>query len=408
MKPVRRAQGTPEGGVPHQSRLFRRGVGRDHRPRSRLLRAVRKLLVGALASRRARPEDERADRHRAQRQRDAHVHARRAGAHPPGAQVRRHAPGDHGGVPVGERARCAFADRRACRSSSKSSSAPSKAKGDGGERRTTAPGPERTRFASRSTTSAVAWITLDRPEVLNALTVDNRRAAHGACSSSSSTSADVRAIVLTGAGRGFCSGADLRTQPRHQRAAARTARGRSIDARRRPRPHQAMLECHKPIVGAINGVAAGVGVQMALACDLLVAADDARFVQVFARRGIVPDGGAALLPAPPRRPQPRRRNCCSSATISVPPKPSASASSTASCPATSCRPRRRRWRIDWPPGRPGDRTDQGVDPSIARRRLRDEPRARSASTKRANARTEDAREGLMSFVERRTPSFKGR
>ena len=57
----------------------------------------------------------------------------------------------------------------------------------------------------------------------------------------------------------------------------------------------AMLECNKPIVGAINGVAAGIGVQMALACALLVAADEARFVQVFARRGIVPDGGAAFL-----------------------------------------------------------------------------------------------------------------
>lgn len=141
---------------------------------------------------------------------------------------------------------------------------------------------------------AVVWIRLNRPDVLNALTVDNREelAAHFR---TLSDDAGVRAIVLTGVGRGFCTGADMRSSkgtsggPPEPLDVARGMREGAYNL------INAMRDCAKPIVAAVNGVAAGVGVQIALACDLVVAAESARFVQVFARRGLVPDGGAAYV-----------------------------------------------------------------------------------------------------------------
>jgi 2-(1,2-epoxy-1,2-dihydrophenyl)acetyl-CoA isomerase len=253
---------------------------------------------------------------------------------------------------------------------------------------------------------AVAWITLDRPEVLNALTVDNRRRLT-ALFVESSTSDAVRAIVLTGAGRGFCSGADLRSSrgttgpPPEALEAARSMRDGAHDL------IESMLECNKPIVGAINGVAAGVGVQMALACDLLVAADDARFVQVFARRGIVPDGGAAFLL--PRLVGLNRAKellflgddlgAADAERIGlvnrVVPRDELTATTQALAQRLASGPTQ---AIGWTKALIHRSLTVDLATSLEL----------EAFYQAANARTEDAREGLMSFVERRAPSFKGR
>ncbi|GAB2577176.1 enoyl-CoA hydratase-related protein [Streptomyces capparidis] len=141
----------------------------------------------------------------------------------------------------------------------------------------------------------VCRITFDRPEVRNALTWEQRERLI-ALLESASADPGVRAVVLTGRGQGFCAGADLRAGragaadgPPVAGDVARTLR------RGAQRLVGAVLDCEKPVLAAVNGVAAGLGAHLALACDLVIAAREAAFVEVFARRGLVPDGGGALL-----------------------------------------------------------------------------------------------------------------
>ena len=113
---------------------------------------------------------------------------------------------------------------------------------------------------------------------------------------------DVRAVVLTATGKHFCTGADLRavadrrTSPRPEGAPERALGdvARTIRAARSG-SSPSILDCEKPVIAAVNGTAAGIGAHIALACDLVVAAESARFIEVFVRRGIVPDGGGAYL-----------------------------------------------------------------------------------------------------------------
>ncbi|NUR59479.1 MAG: enoyl-CoA hydratase/isomerase family protein [Catenulispora sp.] len=146
--------------------------------------------------------------------------------------------------------------------------------------------------------AGVAWITLDRPESLNAIDADQRdriirllRAA--------SADPQTRVVVLTATGRGFCTGADLRPKP--GAAAAGPARPPAPgDVARTIRDGAqaliaAVLDCEKPVIAAVNGIAAGLGAHLALACDLVIAAESAKFIEIFARRGLVPDGGGAYL-----------------------------------------------------------------------------------------------------------------
>lgn len=130
---------------------------------------------------------------------------------------------------------------------------------------------------------SVVTITLNRPDALNALNAAMRgellRAVKQAV-----RDAEVRAIVITGAGRGFCSGADLRgagTEREFRRVL--TTEYNPLIAAIRAAP--------KPVIASVNGVAAGAGVSLALAADLVIAADDARFVPAFHRIALVPDSG---------------------------------------------------------------------------------------------------------------------
>jgi 2-(1,2-epoxy-1,2-dihydrophenyl)acetyl-CoA isomerase len=131
--------------------------------------------------------------------------------------------------------------------------------------------------------ASVATITLDRPESLNALNAAMRRELLAALKSAARDDT-VRAVILTGAGRGFCAGADLRGGD-----AERDFR-RVLIAEYHPIV-TAIREMPKPVLAAVNGVAAGAGVSLALACDLVYAAEEARLVGAFAKIGLVPDSG---------------------------------------------------------------------------------------------------------------------
>jgi 2-(1,2-epoxy-1,2-dihydrophenyl)acetyl-CoA isomerase len=136
---------------------------------------------------------------------------------------------------------------------------------------------------------AVATITLDRPEALNALTVALKRELLAAVRRAEKDRA-VRAVVLTGAGRAFCAGQDLKERLEPDAAPL------AVEVRERYNPLVlAMHGSAKPIVGAINGVAAGAGASLALACDVRVAAEDATFRLAFGRIGLIPDSGATWI-----------------------------------------------------------------------------------------------------------------
>jgi 2-(1,2-epoxy-1,2-dihydrophenyl)acetyl-CoA isomerase len=137
----------------------------------------------------------------------------------------------------------------------------------------------------------VAWITLNRPDARNAINDEMRDELLGVLTDAR-TNLEIRAIVLTGAGKGFCTGADLSRRgggPSGPGAAREMMRTRS------QRLIRALWELEKPVIAAVNGVAAGLGAHLAFACDLVVAAADARFIEVFVRRGIAVDGGGAYL-----------------------------------------------------------------------------------------------------------------
>jgi 2-(1,2-epoxy-1,2-dihydrophenyl)acetyl-CoA isomerase len=153
------------------------------------------------------------------------------------------------------------------------------------------------------TEGGVATITIDDPERGNALTAVMRDTLTELLEWAGADHA-VRAIVLTGAGeRHFCTGANLAGPQRPGPARPEGAPDRAVgDAARMIRRGwqrlvASILDCEKPVVAAVNGTAAGGGAHLVLACDLVVMAERAKLVEVFVRRGILPDaGGAYLLP----------------------------------------------------------------------------------------------------------------
>src|SRR5947209_2326957 len=138
-----------------------------------------------------------------------------------------------------------------------------------------------------SRAGAVLTITLNRPDVLNAFNAELHRALAAALKDARDE--EVRAVVVTGAGRGFCVGQDL--------TEFREAPG-DIGDRLRAGYHPTILairSLEKPVLAAVNGPAAGAGLSLALACDLRVAADSASFVPAFVSIGLVPDSGGTFL-----------------------------------------------------------------------------------------------------------------
>src|SRR5687767_1649106 len=137
----------------------------------------------------------------------------------------------------------------------------------------------------------IARITLDRPDRLNSFT----RAMHGELRDALASLGDARVVVLTGAGRGFCAGQDLNDR-------AVSAEGHPVDLGVTVETCwnplvRSLTSLAQPVIARVNGVAAGAGANIALACDIVVAARSAKFIQSFSAIGLIPDsGGTWVLP----------------------------------------------------------------------------------------------------------------
>ena len=142
-------------------------------------------------------------------------------------------------------------------------------------------------------TDHVAVLTLNRPHKLNALNADLRDAMQDAVAGVK-TDDDVRAVIFTGAGRGFCSGADL-TGGGGGVSLPPTQSDHLDDLGWVGRQALAVYGLDKPVIGAVNGVAAGAGMSLALACDMRVGSEKARFKTVFIERNLSPDSGMSFF-----------------------------------------------------------------------------------------------------------------
>ena len=133
-------------------------------------------------------------------------------------------------------------------------------------------------------------LTLNRPDRLNAFNEAQHlalRAAFDACA----TEKDCRAIILTGAGRGFCAGQDLGDRDPRKGGPAPDL-GHTLETFYNPNL-RLIRALEKPVVCAVNGVAAGAGANIALACDIVLAARSAKFIQAFSKIGLIPDAGGS-------------------------------------------------------------------------------------------------------------------
>lgn len=135
----------------------------------------------------------------------------------------------------------------------------------------------------------VVTVTLNRPETLNAFN-NTMLEELAAAVERVARSREARVLVLTGAGRGFASGQDLKA---YQESGSRDL-GEHLHRYYDPL-FQRLWELEKPTIAAVNGVAAGAGMSLAMACDFRVAADTARFMQAFVRIGLIPDSGSTYL-----------------------------------------------------------------------------------------------------------------
>jgi 2-(1,2-epoxy-1,2-dihydrophenyl)acetyl-CoA isomerase len=132
----------------------------------------------------------------------------------------------------------------------------------------------------------IARITLNRPDRLNSFT----RAMHGELQAALDEASDARVVILSGAGRGFCAGQDL-----NDRAVApgeAVDLGETVEASWNPLIRR-LATMPQPVIARVNGVAAGAGANIALACDIVVAAKSAKFIQSFSALGLIPDSGGS-------------------------------------------------------------------------------------------------------------------
>lgn len=159
---------------------------------------------------------------------------------------------------------------------------------------TTLPG-EEAEGLQRRVEGGVLWVVLDRPAAANTFTQAMQRALANTFEGINDRR-DIRAVVLTASGdRHFCGGPDLRDPaftPSPDRAAGDASRTLREGSQR---VVAAILDCEKPVLCGLNGTAVGGGANLALAADLVIASSTARILELFTRRGLIPDGGAAYL-----------------------------------------------------------------------------------------------------------------
>ncbi|MFD9427638.1 MULTISPECIES: enoyl-CoA hydratase/isomerase family protein [unclassified Streptomyces] len=256
-----------------------------------------------------------------------------------------------------------------------------------------------------TTDNGVSWITLNRPGAMNAVTWDQRERVIALLAEASADPA-VRAVVLTATGSGFCAGADLRGAPASggERVPGDVARTIRLGAQRLI---AAVLDCEKPVIAAVNGTAAGLGAHLAFACDLVLAADSAKFIEVFVRRGLVPDGGGAYLL--PRLIGPQRAKELMFFGDAL---PAADAERLGlvnrTVPDAELAKTAGEWarRLADGPTRAIALAKQLVNVSLDSDRAT--AFAAEAMAQEVNMTTRDANEGVASFVERRSPKYQGR
>jgi len=264
----------------------------------------------------------------------------------------------------------------------------------------------------RRVENGVLWITLNRPDAGNAMKAEMRNQIADWLDEASGDPT-VRAIVITGAGeKGFCTGADLRggrTQaaPRPEGAPERIVG----DAARMIRTGWqrlvgSILDCEKPVIAGVNATAAGGGMHLALACDLVIMAEEARLIEVFVRRGIAPDAGGAYLLTRLVGPQKAKELFFFGDDVSatdaerigivnkVVPRADLEKTLTEWAERLARGPTKAIGFAKWLTNRALDSDRHGA--------FWDEAYAQELANQ-----TEDAREGLTSFAERRPPEFKG-
>jgi 2-(1,2-epoxy-1,2-dihydrophenyl)acetyl-CoA isomerase len=258
----------------------------------------------------------------------------------------------------------------------------------------------------------VAWIVLNRPDAGNAMTAAMRDQI-SVWLDEASADLRVRVVVITAAGeRAFCTGADLRAGRAAALIRPEGAPDDAVgDAARLIREGwqrlvAAVLDCEKPVVAGVNGTAAGGGMHLALACDLVVAAEESTFIEVFVRRGIAPDAGGAWLLTRLVGIQkakelfffgddvPAAEACRLGLVNRVVPRAELDATLRGLAGRLAEGPTKAIGTAKWLANRALD-----VDRSTA---FHDEAMAQELIT-----RTEDSREGVASFVEHRQAAFKG-
>lgn len=263
----------------------------------------------------------------------------------------------------------------------------------------------------RRVENGVAWITLNRPEAGNAITAEMRTQLISWLEEASGDLA-VRAVVLTGAGeKGFCTGADLRSSPAGPPRPVGAPDRAVGDAARLIRTGWqrlvgAVLDCEKPVIAAVNATAAGGGMHLALACDLVIAAEESKFIEVFVRRGIAPDAGGAYLLARLIGPQKAKELFFFGDAV-----PAAAAERLGLVNRVVPRAELMSVVGEWATRLASGPTQAiGMAKYLTNRALESDRSTAfwdEAVGQELITGTEDCREGLASFAERRTPEFRG-
>lgn len=250
---------------------------------------------------------------------------------------------------------------------------------------------------------AALWIILNRPQAANALTPPQRNRIIELLEDASGDQ-ETRVVVLAAEGRHFCSGADLSGGNGEPPATGDIARILRTGSQRLI---ASVLDCEKPVVAELHGAAAGIGAHLVLACDFVVASEEARIIEVFARRGLVPDGGGTyLLPrlvGPMRAkelmmladdvPADRARDL--GMVTSVVPAEQLRAAVDELVTRLAAAPTRTLALCKW-------LVNRSLESS------RDQCFADEAMAQEQNMGTHDAQEGVGAFVEKRPPAFQGR